>query len=260
MLCCNIAGRGTISALDLMSTPLFREAAEAMKRTGHSRMTPFVAAGSGSAASGTDSLGPISSSGVSAPEDIGPGRKSILSAINDDGVIENPTGIMDNIVTVFEWARTTFDALDLQGRDVIDLAESGAVIFKALTGMGLSRLWTSLSAEMEGGTDVMRDDFTKIFLEWMGIDQSFEAQDGGTPSGLRPIIFMARTVPVFEFVWLVQEPASYPLGDYAGVPEFVASSLDRRVYFRAELIQVFLCPFLCKLCVARLRVPMAAPA
>jgi hypothetical protein len=176
---CTHAGHRTISTLELMSTPLFRETAEAMKSTDLDRVTTFApteATGHGGVASGGDSsLLPTSSGGDSVSQVIA--HQTTQSIVG--GVADNPRAVMDNIVTVFDWIRTTFDALAPQRTHVIDVAENGAAIYKALTGMGLSRLWTSLSKDMEGGTTVTRDDFTKIFFEWMGIDEAFEAFEGG---------------------------------------------------------------------------------
>lgn len=65
-------------------------------------------------------------------------------------------------------------ALDLEGHDHIDLADNGPVIYKVMLKLGLSRLWETLNSVDETAQKVSRDEFTKVFLSWLGITEQYE--------------------------------------------------------------------------------------
>lgn len=56
------------------------------------------------------------------------------------------------------------------------MGEHGPVIYKAMVKIGLGRLWEPLSSANEQTLQVTRDEFTKVFLSWLGVDDQFEVQ------------------------------------------------------------------------------------
>lgn len=64
--------------------------------------------------------------------------------------------------------------LDLGNQGAIDVGEFGPVIYKNMQKLGLARLWEALSSASEATSQVTRDEFTKVFLAWLGIGEQFE--------------------------------------------------------------------------------------
>lgn len=73
--------------------------------------------------------------------------------------------------------------LDFDHQGFIDVAEHGPIIYKGMVKLGLSRLWEALSNANEATQHVTRDEFTKVFLSWLGMDNQFELAtvNQGTP-------------------------------------------------------------------------------
>jgi hypothetical protein len=64
--------------------------------------------------------------------------------------------------------------LDFANQGYIDVGEHGPMIYKVMRKLGLSRLWEPLSSANENTQRVTRDEFTKVFLSWLGIGEQFE--------------------------------------------------------------------------------------
>lgn len=48
------------------------------------------------------------------------------------------------------------------------------MIYKVMTKLGLNRLWDALNSANEATQHVTRDEFTKVFLSWLGMGEQFE--------------------------------------------------------------------------------------
>jgi hypothetical protein len=74
--------------------------------------------------------------------------------------------------------------LDLESTGCVDVGQHGPVIYKAMVKIGLARLWEPLSCANEQTLRVTRDQFTKVFLTWLGVDDQFEvlALNSGAPT------------------------------------------------------------------------------
>jgi hypothetical protein len=84
--------------------------------------------------------------------------------------------------------------LDFDSRGYIDISENGPVIYKALSKIGLGKLWDSLNSGSECGTRVNRDEFTKVFLTWVGVDEQFELQTANLSRGAASAYFVPSSL------------------------------------------------------------------
>jgi hypothetical protein len=74
--------------------------------------------------------------------------------------------------------------LDFTNQGCIDVGEQhGPIIYKVMKHLSLTRLWEALKSANESTQHVTRDEFTKVFLSWLSIDEQFElaAVNQGVP-------------------------------------------------------------------------------
>ena len=62
----------------------------------------------------------------------------------------------------------------MEHQGFVDVGEHGPLIYKAMTKLGLSRLWEALNTANEVTQHVTRDEFTKVYLSWLGMGDQFE--------------------------------------------------------------------------------------
>lgn len=64
--------------------------------------------------------------------------------------------------------------LDVESQGFIDVGENGPEIYKVMVKIGLSRLWDPLSSANESTQRVNRDEFSKVYLAWLGVTEQLE--------------------------------------------------------------------------------------
>jgi hypothetical protein len=99
-----------------------------------------------------------------------------MEVLNDDLTEYDSTNAQPQLRIIYSWMWSTFAALDLGSKGVINLSDDGASISKGLCDGGLKHLWT-IMVELCGSADTITPEkFVSIFLAWMGIDEAFEAR------------------------------------------------------------------------------------
>lgn len=81
--------------------------------------------------------------------------------------------IVKQLHLMYQWMFETFSALDLHRIDAINIAMDGPIIRKALASGDLEQLWQALIDEADASQEVDIDKFMKVFVKWVGIEDTW---------------------------------------------------------------------------------------
>lgn len=118
------------------------------------------------------------------------------------GIVQgaNMTEIMMQLQKLYMWMSETFSALDLQNINAISIATDGHIIRQAFVRGDLEQLWHALVSEADAAQEINPDRFMKVFVKWMGIEDTWAAMTGLQRSRSRMIAAGALSMSLMLFL------------------------------------------------------------
>lgn len=118
------------------------------------------------------------------------------------GIVQgaNMTEIMMQLQKLYMWMSETFSALDLQNINAISIATDGHIIRQAFVCGDLEQLWHALVSEADAAQEINPDRFMKVFVKWMGIEDTWAAMTGLQRSRSRMIAAGALSMSLMLFL------------------------------------------------------------
>lgn len=86
--------------------------------------------------------------------------------------------IVKQLKLLYQWMFEAFSALDVQNMNAINIAMDGPIIRNALASGDLEQLWQALISEANAVQEIDVDKFMKVFVKWVGIEDTWAVVAG----------------------------------------------------------------------------------